>query len=143
MTNEPALEAMSLEERARVKKQMGEQSVKLAVASRWQEAANMNREYLRTFGDEAEAFNRLGKAQTELGQITDARASYGKSLELDPANGIARRNLDRLAGLKDTSAATPSQLIRACLWKRRVRRRSRNCRRRMRRRANCSMRATS
>jgi tetratricopeptide (TPR) repeat protein len=101
---------MSLEERARLKKQMSDQAVKFAVNSRWQDAANVNREYLRTFGDEAEAYNRMGKALTELGQITDARSSYSKSLEIDPTNAIARRNLDRLAGMKDTSAAAPSQL---------------------------------
>jgi tetratricopeptide (TPR) repeat protein len=89
---------------------MADQAVKLAVNSRWQEAANVNREYLKLFGDEAEAFNRLGKAQSELGQIGDARGSYTKSLEIDPSNTIARRNLDRLAGMQDTSAAAPSQL---------------------------------
>ncbi len=110
MSNEPELDSMSLEERARLKKQMSDQAVKLAVNSRWQDAANVNREYLKTFGDEAEAFNRLGKALSELGQISDARESYRKSLELDPSNTIARRNLDRLAGMKDTSTAAPSQL---------------------------------
>lgn len=110
MTNEPEI-SMSLEERARVKKQMSDQAVKFAINSRWQDAANVNREYLRTFGDEAEAFNRLGKALSELGQVSDAREAYGKSLEIDPANTIAKRNLDRLAVMTDTSvAATPSQL---------------------------------
>jgi tetratricopeptide (TPR) repeat protein len=90
---------------------MSDQAVKFAINSRWQDAANINREYLRTFGDEAEAYNRLGKALSELGQITDAREAYGKSLEIDPANTIAKRNLDRLAVMKDTAvAAAPSQL---------------------------------
>ena len=111
MSNESETDTMSLEERARVRKQLSDQAVKFAVNSRWQDAANANREYLRTFGDEAEAYNRLGKALTELGQITEARAAYGKSLEVDPANTIAKRNLDRLAALKDTAvAAAPSQL---------------------------------
>ena len=111
MSNEPNLDSMSLEEKARLKKQMGDQAVKLAVSSRWMEAANVNREFLRTFGDDAEAYNRLGKALSELGQITEARDSYSKSLDIDPTNTIARRNLDRLAGMKDTAAAAiPSQL---------------------------------
>ena len=112
MSNEPDLESMSLEERARLKKQMADQAVKLAVNSRWQEAANLNREYVKVFGDEAEAFNRLGKSLSELGQVTDARGAYAKSLELDPSNTIARRNLDRLAGVTDSAAAAagPSQL---------------------------------
>jgi tetratricopeptide (TPR) repeat protein len=112
MTNEPNTETMSLEERARLKKQMSDQAVKLAVSSRWMEAANVNREYLKTFGDEADTYNRLGKALSELGQISEARDSYAKSLDLEPTNTIARRNLDRLAGLQDSAAAAaaPSQL---------------------------------
>jgi tetratricopeptide (TPR) repeat protein len=112
MSNEPIIDSMSLEERARLKKQMGDQAIKLAVSSRWLEAANLNREYLRTFGEEADAYNRLGKALSELGEITEARESYSKSLELEPTNTIARRNLDRLAAMKDTAvaAAAPSQL---------------------------------
>ncbi len=112
MTDEPNIETMSLEERVRLKKQMGDQAVKLAVSSRWMEAANLNREYLRTFGDDAEGYNRLGKALSELGQITDAREAYSRSMELEPTNTIAKRNLDRLAGMQDTAAAAagPSQL---------------------------------
>jgi tetratricopeptide (TPR) repeat protein len=103
---------MSLEERQRVRKQMSDQAVKLAVNSRWSEAANVNRDFIKLFGDEAEAYNRLGKAQTELGQITDARKSYGRAIELDGTNTIAWRNLDRLASMTDSAAAAagPSQL---------------------------------
>lgn len=110
MSNEPNLDTLSLEERTRLRKQMSDQAVKLAVSSRWLEAANLNRDYVRTFGDEAEAYNRLGKALAELGQISDAREAYGKALDLDSTNTIARRNLDRLATMKETSAAAPSQL---------------------------------
>lgn len=110
MTNETGLETLTLEERTRLKKQMSDQAVKLAISSRWMEAANVNREFLKTFGEDAETFNRLGKALSELGQVTEARDSYSKSLNLEPTNTIARRNLDRLAGMQDTSEATPSQL---------------------------------
>lgn len=85
---------------------MGDQAVKLAISSRWDEAANLNREFIRLFGDEPDAHNRLGKALTELGQIKEARASYSKALEADPTNTIAKRNLDRLATMKDTAAAS-------------------------------------
>jgi len=112
MTDEPDLDLMTPEERQRVRKQMSDQAVKLAVASKWAEAASINRDFLRMFGNEPEAWNRLGKAQTELGQVTEARKSYGKAIELDPSNTIARRNLDRLASMKDTAVASaaPSQL---------------------------------
>lgn len=112
MTNEPDIESLPLEERIRLKKQMADQAVKFAVNSRWLEAANVNREYLKTFGDDSEALNRLGKSLTELGQVSEARDAYARSLDLEPANTIARRNLDRLATMTDATAAasTPSQL---------------------------------
>lgn len=111
MSNDPDLETLSLEERQRMRKQMSDQAVKLAINSRWLEAANLNRDFLRIFGDEAEGLNRLGKALAELGQISEARDAYGKALDIEPTNTIARRNLDRLATMKDSGAtAAPSQL---------------------------------
>ncbi|HMO53093.1 MAG TPA: tetratricopeptide repeat protein, partial [Tepidiformaceae bacterium] len=112
MSNEPELESMSLEERQRIRKQLSDQAVKLAVNSRWLEAANINRDFLRIFGEEPEALNRLGKALSELGQISDARDAYGRALEMEPTNTIARRNLDRLATMTDSAggAIAPSQL---------------------------------
>jgi hypothetical protein len=83
MSNEPELETMSLEERQRIRKQMSDQAVKLAVNSRWLEAANINRDFLRIFGEEPEALNRLGKALSELGQISEARDVYGRALDME------------------------------------------------------------
>jgi tetratricopeptide (TPR) repeat protein len=103
---------MSPDERARLRKQMSDQAIKLAVNSRWDEAAGLNRDYLRLFGEESDGLNRLGKALSELGQMTEARKAYGRTLEIEPGNTIARRNLDRLAGLQDAigSSQPASQL---------------------------------
>lgn len=101
----------SAEDRARMRKQMADHAVRLAVNSRWEEAVNLNREYVRLFPDESDAFNRLGKALGELGKINDALAAYRSALELDDTNTIARRNLDRLATMKKARiAAAPSQV---------------------------------
>ncbi|OAI41847.1 hypothetical protein AYO38_12010 [bacterium SCGC AG-212-C10] len=112
MSNEQSLDSMTAEERARARKQMSDQAVKLAISSRWDEAAHVNREYIRVFGDEPEALNRLGKSLTELGQVTEARHIYGRSLAMEPTNTIARKNLDKLATMTDavTSAQAQSQL---------------------------------
>ncbi|MCC6381105.1 MAG: tetratricopeptide repeat protein [Dehalococcoidia bacterium] len=105
MSNEQTIEALPPEERARLRKQMSDQAVKLAVSSRWDEAVTVNRDYVRVFGEDADALNRLGKALSEVGQVTEARKAYGRSLEIDPTNAIARRNLDRLASMRDSAAA--------------------------------------
>lgn len=96
-------------ERPGARRAANEQAVKLAVAGRWQEAAALNRELIARFGDDAEVYNRLGKAFTELGRIKDARLVYEKALETDPTNAIAQRNLNRLKEAKeDESAAAPA-----------------------------------
>ena len=101
MTNETTHDEMTPEERAKLKKQLTDQAVKLAVNGRWQEAVQVNREYIRLFPNEAEGYNRLGKALSELGQVQDALDAYQKALDLDSTNLIAKRNIDRLAALRD------------------------------------------
>lgn len=107
MTNDTNLDEMAPEERAKLKKQLTEQAVKLAVSGRWQEAVQVNREYTRLFANEAEGYNRLGKALSELGQVQEALDAYQKALDLDPTNQIARRNIDRLAALRDAPVSAP------------------------------------
>lgn len=101
---------MTTEQKGRLRRQMAEQAVKLAVSNRWEEAAATNRELLRLIGDDIDALNRLGKALSELGRMEEARESYRRALELEPANTIARRNLDRLSSMEDESDQPASQL---------------------------------
>ncbi|HEX6816809.1 MAG TPA: tetratricopeptide repeat protein [Ktedonobacterales bacterium] len=89
------------EERARSKKKLEDEAVLLARESRWEEAAAKNRELLSFFTRDVSALNRLGKALSELGQYGEAKKAYTEALELDPDNGIARKNLDRLAQLRE------------------------------------------
>jgi tetratricopeptide (TPR) repeat protein len=101
---------MTQDERIRLRRQLSDQAVKLAVSNRWDEAATANREFIRVFGEDADVLNRLGKALSEIGQIAEARSAYSRSLELDPSNTIARRNLDRLAGMEAAGGPARSQL---------------------------------
>src|SRR4030095_6963193 len=53
------------------------------------------------------AYNRLGKALTELGHYGDARDAYAHAVKLDPLHGIATKNLQRLSKMAaEASAAT-------------------------------------
>jgi tetratricopeptide (TPR) repeat protein len=94
------------EEKARVKRQRSEQAIQLALQSRWQEAIAANQAIISLFPSDVDAYNRLGKALTELGRYREAREAYDRALALDPGNGIARKNLDRLAHLEAQGAAT-------------------------------------
>jgi tetratricopeptide (TPR) repeat protein len=93
------------EDRAKAKKQYADQAIQLALQGRWTEAAQLNREIVETFPNDVDAFNRLGKAMTELGRYADAKEAYEKGIKIDPLNAIARKNLTRLASLGEEEAA--------------------------------------
>jgi len=92
-------------EGTRLKRQRAEQAIQLALQSRWEEAAAMNRAIISTFPSDVDAYNRLGKALMEMGECEDARRAYERALELDSGNSIARKNLDRLDVRKGLAAA--------------------------------------
>lgn len=87
------------EDRARAKRQQANLAIQLALQGRWPEALQLNRAIIDSFPTDVDAFNRLGKAFTELGRYADAREAYMKALEIDSLNSIARKNLSRLATL--------------------------------------------
>ncbi|TAK35275.1 MAG: tetratricopeptide repeat protein [Chloroflexota bacterium] len=95
------------EEKARLKRQLTEQAISLAMQSRWEEAVSANQTIIDVHPSDVDAYNRLGKAYTELGRYPDASAAYGRALEVDPNNSIAKKNLTRLSHLSQTRAEAP------------------------------------
>ena len=95
----------SEETRRSRRRQLAQQAIVLAVQSRWEEAAEANRQIVEVAPEDAEAYNRLGKAYTELGRVADARQAYENALRADPANLIAQRNLERLSRISESEAA--------------------------------------
>lgn len=97
------------EERLRIKRQLSERAIALAMSSQWDEAARVNRELLELFPEDVDAHNRLGKALSELSRLDEAKAAYSRASQLDPTNTIAQKNLQRLnklVGEQATSATT-------------------------------------
>lgn len=92
------------EDRARMRRLLAEQAINLAMESKWEDAVAINRQVLAIDPRSVDAYNRLGKALTELGRYGEARASYSRTLELDGANSIAKKNLSRLQALGDVAA---------------------------------------
>jgi tetratricopeptide (TPR) repeat protein len=99
--------AFPTEDRLRQKRAKSDQAIVLASKNRWQEAVDLNREILDMFPNEVDAYNRLGKALTELGRYADARDAYARAVKLDPFNGIATKNLQKLGKLAAEGAAAP------------------------------------
>jgi tetratricopeptide (TPR) repeat protein len=87
------------EEKAKLKRQRVEQAIKLAMENQWEKAAEANRAIIDLFSGDVDAYNRLGKALTELGRYTEAKDAYRKALDMDPMNRIAEKNLTRLANV--------------------------------------------
>src|SRR5437879_3138114 len=100
--------AFPTEDRLRQKRTKSEQAITLAMKNRWDEAAQLNREILDMFPNEVDAFNRLGKALTELGRYGEARDAYAQALKLDPLNRSASTNLQRLGKLAAEGSAAPA-----------------------------------
>ncbi len=94
-------QTQSAEEKARLKKQWTELAIQQALASQWEEAVITNKNILNLFPNEPDAYNRLGKAYSELGQYAEARQAYSQTLKYSPDNTIARKNLERLSQLHE------------------------------------------
>lgn len=101
-------QTQSAEEKARLKKQWTDRAIKQAQTSEWEEAVLTNKNILNLFPDEIEAYNRLGKAYSELGQYGEARESYQQTLDRDPKNVIAKKNRDRLKLLEESPVQMPA-----------------------------------
>ena len=89
----------------RLKQQRSKEAIDLAMQARWQEAVDINKEIIESFPEDVDACNRLGRAYMELGQYALAREAYNRTVQLDPYNAIAARNLRRLSDLGDSDNA--------------------------------------
>ncbi len=108
---------LSSDDRARLRKQRTDQAIQFAIQNRWEDAAAANRQLLAVFPNDTEAWNRLGKSLGELGRYDEARAAYGKTIEVDPVNQIARKNLKRLEGMgPGTGAPVITQAVAPSLF---------------------------
>lgn len=87
------------EERGKLKKHWVEMAISLAMQSRWEDAVTVNRNIIEMFPNDVDAFNRLGRAYTELGKYKEAKESYQRAVEIDPNNAIAQKNLARLGNV--------------------------------------------
>lgn len=106
-------------QKPKTKKQLNQEALTASLEHNWEDAIALNDEILGRFPRDAAALNRKGRAFMELGKLADARESYSEALKADPANMIARRNLQRLEtiyqadGADETAPARNQQIPRA------------------------------
>lgn len=93
------------DEKLRLRRRLQDQAVDQAAKNRWEEAVETNL-HLINLGEDADTYNRLGKAQFELGRLAEAREAYQNAIRINPANSIARKNIERLTDLLARSSAT-------------------------------------
>ena len=90
---------------AKLRRQRTREAIELAMQGRWEEAVAANNSVIDIFPNDINAYNRLGKALTELGRYDDAMEAYSRALDIQHNNSIARKNLRRLSLLKQAQPA--------------------------------------
>jgi tetratricopeptide (TPR) repeat protein len=96
------------EEKARLRQRLSKEAIDLALQGKWEEAEAINRDIIEKFPSDVEAYNRLGRALTELGDFDGAKEAYLQALELAPENAIAKKNLARLTSLSESMVTLSS-----------------------------------
>lgn len=87
-------------------------AVSAALKGDWKEAIRINIEVLDKSKNNLDALNRLGYAYLKIGQLTNAKNTFQKVLDLDPYNQIALKN-NKLAAVvkkKDISVGDKTKL---------------------------------
>ncbi len=91
------------EEKTKLRKEKSKEAIALALKGEWEAAVQANQEILGAFPNDVESLNRLGKAFLELGRYNAARGAFANAVNLSPHNTIAKKNLERLDHLEDSS----------------------------------------
>ena len=82
--------------RPQSRRQLVEQARRAALDGSWETAIQLNQAIIERSPRDADAYNRLGRALLEYRRVGAAHEAYSNALKIDPANMIARRNLQRL-----------------------------------------------
>lgn len=90
------------EERVKPRSIYVEEAIQLALESRWPEALAVNQALVERHGADEDTNNRMGKALAELGRLPDAVQAYTATLELNPLNVIAQKNVRKLSAMLES-----------------------------------------
>jgi tetratricopeptide (TPR) repeat protein len=94
------------------RRQLAEDARRAALDGNWEDAVRLNQQILAQSDRDTVAYNRLGRAYIALGQLNEAKDAYTKALHTDPANLIARRNLQRLEIMRGPGGKFTAEVTR-------------------------------
>ena len=95
---------VGLVDKERIKKDTVKDAVAFALSGNWSKAVNTNQSIIDEFPLDVEAYNRLGKAYSELGHNDQALKAFKTSLGIKTQNDIAKKNIERLENLAQNPA---------------------------------------
>ena len=101
------------EERVKPRSLFVDEAIALALESRWADALAVNQSLVERHGADEDTLNRIGKALTELGRREEGLASYSASLQINPLNLIAQKNVRKLTAMlesKSTAAGSAAAI---------------------------------
>jgi len=104
---------LTIEQKRARRRLLAQSAVTLASQAKWEDALRLNGEILQMFPDDPEAHNRIGHALSQLNRVQEAIEAYEKTVEAQPTNVIAQRNLTRLRRIVEAgeiSAASAQKL---------------------------------
>lgn len=108
-------EVLSTQGSFKLKRDLSQEAVNLAVKGEWERATEVNIAILESFPTDVEAMNRLVKALIETGSYVDAQAALNQVCEIAPYNNIAKKNrarLDQLTANPDLPKSETSKQAR-------------------------------
>lgn len=83
-----------------------DQAITSGLEANWADALEQNTKIIEASPNDAAAHNRMGRAYLEMGKLENAKEAYVKTLELEPNNTIAARNVARLTTLIESKTKT-------------------------------------
>lgn len=84
--------------------ELNQSAINEAINCNWEKAIELNLEIIKDEPENVQAKNRLAKAYCETGQFKSAKSVYEDVLKIDPYNGIATKNLKKVAAIKADSS---------------------------------------
>jgi tetratricopeptide (TPR) repeat protein len=79
---------------------LAQKAIGAALSGDWEEAVKINQEILKINPNDIDALNRLARAYSETGKISQAKETSQKVLAIDPVNTIASKCLEKWKTIK-------------------------------------------